>query len=841
MKLFFLSISLCIIQLHIANGQGNSSILKNFDVHTIRTINSIDEDYSDLQPLKEILKDKRIVLLGEQSHGEGASFEAKVRLIKFLHKELGFDMLSFESGFYDNYVAYQKLDKNNYQNSPLKESIYSMWSDSREFEPLLQYIHHHSESTNPLFVSGFDNQESVFFSEEYLKDIKKELGKNLTLSSEDFTALEQVILGGPEFITTYQDDSIKFFSAADKLSKSFKKTILTNNSVKIKMLRQAFISWFELIKYGIDQMNEKEIKVQNPRDLQMAHNLIYLANLYPERKIIAWGASYHFANKIELYKNTDLTKQFISRLDSMNKSHDPTDLDKEIDGAIPMGRLLKDYFGTDIYSLAFSSYDGDFGILGSEPTPLKPIQPPKGSIEYELIKNKIAFVDYNNKNINTSFYSSALANLPVLAPWHKIFDGLFFIKTSFPPSFPEIDESDNYSSNTVAQSKKLNGNNQIRKLVDKKTKEPIGYANIYLLNTSKGVASNLNGEFIFNIENPNINNKVVLSSIGYESDTLSIEEFKTKSQIELSPKQHLLAELVIRSKPLTAKEIIKKAEKKVRDNYYPSSFEQEVFYRVSNYVEDSLEFNEEASVLVYNPDGYKPNVNAYRKLKSQILQFRNTTLNSSKEIWEGTGSLWKMYSHDLILDKANVLHRPNYYNLTLVGISVFEDRKIYEISYICKKPGSYTTGYGYPAPSSANGSIFIDVDNFSVLKVETLITRKPYIFKKSPHLTMNPRGHQLIQIYKEFEGKYFLNYSKQVHFSKWTNSKTNKSHKHVSISELLSTEIITEPKKIPTSTLLKIKSAKVKQDLDFWKTHNIVIEDNIDELLKLFDLPIEQY
>ena len=63
----------------------------------------------DLIFLKEVLKDKRIVLLGEQSHGDGATFEAKVRLIKFLHQELGFTILSFESGLYDNFKAFDRV------------------------------------------------------------------------------------------------------------------------------------------------------------------------------------------------------------------------------------------------------------------------------------------------------------------------------------------------------------------------------------------------------------------------------------------------------------------------------------------------------------------------------------------------------------------------------------------------------------------------------------------------------------------------------------------------------------------------------------------------------------
>lgn len=39
------------------------------------------------------------MLLGEASHGVAESNWAKVRLIKFLHQQLGFDVVAFESSF----------------------------------------------------------------------------------------------------------------------------------------------------------------------------------------------------------------------------------------------------------------------------------------------------------------------------------------------------------------------------------------------------------------------------------------------------------------------------------------------------------------------------------------------------------------------------------------------------------------------------------------------------------------------------------------------------------------------------------------------------------------------
>ena len=47
-----------------------------------------DDDFADLKPLMAAIGKSRVVVLGEQSHGDGATFLAKGRLIKFLHQKI---------------------------------------------------------------------------------------------------------------------------------------------------------------------------------------------------------------------------------------------------------------------------------------------------------------------------------------------------------------------------------------------------------------------------------------------------------------------------------------------------------------------------------------------------------------------------------------------------------------------------------------------------------------------------------------------------------------------------------------------------------------------------------
>src|ERR1043165_6515328 len=55
--------------------------------------------FADMQPLKKIIGDARIVSLGEATHGTREFFQLKHRLIEFCVSELGFNLIAMETEF----------------------------------------------------------------------------------------------------------------------------------------------------------------------------------------------------------------------------------------------------------------------------------------------------------------------------------------------------------------------------------------------------------------------------------------------------------------------------------------------------------------------------------------------------------------------------------------------------------------------------------------------------------------------------------------------------------------------------------------------------------------------
>ena len=136
-KSFVFTFAFCVISFSIF---GQSQIKEYVKSHTVRisTIDPRASNDSELEIIDKAIGSATIVMLGEQDHGDAATFQAKTRLIKYLHEKKGFDVLAFESDFFSLNEGWDHLKKEASQiKSFLRQNITPIWSDCDACSTLL--------------------------------------------------------------------------------------------------------------------------------------------------------------------------------------------------------------------------------------------------------------------------------------------------------------------------------------------------------------------------------------------------------------------------------------------------------------------------------------------------------------------------------------------------------------------------------------------------------------------------------------------------------------------------------------------------------------------------------
>ena len=376
----------------------------------------VDLNSKDFRFLDKALEDADIVLLGEISHGDGKTFTVKTELIKYLHKNLGFNVLVFESGMLECHLTWQALKNGEPGTTAFPKSIFPIWGRSEQVQDLFSYIEENANTENELELAGFDMQMTGNLKiDDRIELFQKYLG------FEDRPAFESAF---PVFTTVFgnmqkylrekpESDQMEVFYA-DLDGMKQRALAVDNPSIQQSILSRAldYLPRFFYLAWNLDPKNI-DYKVANIRDEEMGKNLIWLKeNLFPHKKILVWGASSHLSwnrQSIEQQKNF-----------------------------IPMGQYLKDFYGEKAYGIVFSAYTGmDGNAFTEKKRNIEDLT--NESTEYLLSEAGFEYAYLNFRElkktdgwINEKFILRPFGYANFNANWPTMCDALFFIREMTP-------------------------------------------------------------------------------------------------------------------------------------------------------------------------------------------------------------------------------------------------------------------------------------------------------------------------------------------------------------------------------------------------------------------------
>ena len=263
----------------------------------VRTIDPKDEDFSDLMPLIEKIGKVRVVLLGEQSHGDGSCFQGKSRLIRFLHQKMGFDVLAFESGMFDMHW----VDDGMRNNAPLtevhKRGLFGIWALSAQCQDLIKYVLDSNGTESPLELAGFDNQfSSGSAREEFPRAVKLFFEKSGVdvLEKGQENAVQQL----SEWIGEEEGGAKKAMpkellalcdSVVKKLDEKKDVLLAVHSPRDVAFMKRCLrnqMAYARQLAYFASNDNDKGGTI---RDATMGENLTWLVTeYYSGRKVIVW-------------------------------------------------------------------------------------------------------------------------------------------------------------------------------------------------------------------------------------------------------------------------------------------------------------------------------------------------------------------------------------------------------------------------------------------------------------------------------------------------------------------------------------------------------------------------
>jgi hypothetical protein len=364
-------------------------------------------------------------------------------------------------------------------------------------------------------------------------------------------------------------------------------------------------------------------------------------------------------------------------------------------------------------------------------------------------------------------------------------------------------------------------------VIDSKTRRPLPYSNVFLINKSTGTISNMGGRFELKISSSEPDDTLGVSFIGYKQYKMPVSSLDTGLIIiRLSSRKVQIREVIV--KPMDPIYILTKAIEAIPYNYDRKPAVFTAFFRESTQQDNTDISLSEAVINIF-----KESYTSLRDDQIKIFKGRKGSNTGEKEFVDFIvqGGLYNTLQLDIVKNLPTFLDADYFalYEYQLERIITHFDRPTYIISFDQRE------GVKYPC---YKGRVYIDVESLAIVGASFQLSEKGmsyatgiYVKKTPKRLGVKPLSARYEVFYRSYHGKWNLSNVRSDIMIRVRRKKNKQQDRFNSDFESTSEFVITNK---DTANIARFRFAEISKprdvlvdqigetDQEFWGSENVI-------------------
>ncbi|MEM9296891.1 MAG: carboxypeptidase-like regulatory domain-containing protein [Bacteroidota bacterium] len=361
------------------------------------------------------------------------------------------------------------------------------------------------------------------------------------------------------------------------------------------------------------------------------------------------------------------------------------------------------------------------------------------------------------------------------------------------------------------------------KLQDSETQEPLVFASISIVNEPIGTVSNTLGEFDFHIPTRLESGRLIVSMLGYQNYEAAISSFIGRDTviINMTKASQLLDEVVIHDS-LSGGDVVRIALNRIGENYPSDPYLMDGFYRDLKKLGGKYFSLLEAAVKIYDDDYGEPRNKGRLREKVALMEVR-------KSLSYETHKFSRYFEQHNLLEDL-LLHNHVKYR-------TFPEEDLFFNGFERMKNSFYSGHQVFVVSLNSDLyklKMFVDRNSYAIIKMDYERRYPENVIRKKVKSVSKYVSDTKSIVFKQHQGKYYLNYIKVISKFNWYNAKTDSLNFQTEMQqELLINKIYPDTKDRISSTRKMKRYGLQYQDEDynpeFWLNYNVIKDTPLNE------------